>query len=412
MYFGWLIVVIAALVYMLLMGTTFSAFGLYVIPVSAELGLSRANMNSAMILTNFGSAALSPFIGRLLDRYPARWIMMISAILFGLSFVGLGLSQSLWLSAAILCLPLAASVVGVGTLTMPILLARWFTIQRGRAMMLAAMGMSLSSLVVTPAVAWLIEREGWRGTMLILGGASIAMLLLLAALIRERPGPGEVEGGSAAEQRQVESAGQAAQPGQGPIQIGAVLRRPDFWLISIGTSIPLGISLGIAVTIIPLGIANGLTVLEAASLLSITGVAAIVGTLMLSAVADKIDRVLFLASLFLLGGLLNVALLLSSGYAMLAGCSVILGISSGVLAPIFYALVADRFGVASFGTVRGMMAPILAAGAALSVRLSGEVYDRTGGYDLLFIGFAVAHLIAVMLILAARLTGSLRPSPA
>jgi MFS family permease len=407
LYFGWFIVAIAASVYMLLMGMTYSAFGLFVIPVSKEFGLSRANMNSALIMLNVGSALLSPFVGRMLDRFPTRGIMMVSATLFGLSFVGLALSKSLWLSAAILCLPLAAALVGVGTLTMSILLARWFTVQRGRAMMLAAMGMSLAGLVVTPIVAWFIENEGWRTALMVLGIGATAILLLLAAVIRERPGAGEVEaGGSAASPAQFGNA-----PLAGPARIGAILRRPDFWLIALGSAMPLGIALAIAITIVPLAIANGLTMMQATGLISVSGVAAITGKLLLSVVADKIDRFAFLTILFGLGAVLNGALLLSSDYATLVGCAVIVGITSGALAPLFYALVADRFGVASFGTVRGLMAPILAVNSALAVRLAGEVFDRTGGYDLLFIGFIFVQLLSAILICAARFVGRRAEQP-
>ena len=56
MYYGWYVVMMAAAVYAVVMGTTFSAFGLFVVPVSEDLQLSRADMNMALILLNIGSA--------------------------------------------------------------------------------------------------------------------------------------------------------------------------------------------------------------------------------------------------------------------------------------------------------------------------------------------------------------------
>ena len=107
-------VAVSALVYMLLLGSTYSAFGLFVLPVSAEFKLSRADINTALILVSMGSAVMSPFLGRLLDRFSSKRIMMISAVVFGLSLVGLGLSHSLWVNAAVLVVPLAAAFEGLG----------------------------------------------------------------------------------------------------------------------------------------------------------------------------------------------------------------------------------------------------------------------------------------------------------
>ena len=59
-------------------------------PASEDLGLSRANANTGLILINLGMAALSPIVGRMLDVYPIRRIMFAGALLFGASFVILG----------------------------------------------------------------------------------------------------------------------------------------------------------------------------------------------------------------------------------------------------------------------------------------------------------------------------------
>src|SRR5207245_8286007 len=107
-YLGWYVVAVPMLIYMLGVGVTFNAFGLFVLPVSAEFKLSHADMNTALIFLNIGNAVVAPFFGRLLDRFPAKRIMVACALLFGLCFATLGLSRSLWL-AAVLGVPLAAA---------------------------------------------------------------------------------------------------------------------------------------------------------------------------------------------------------------------------------------------------------------------------------------------------------------
>ncbi|MFC4595700.1 MFS transporter [Sphingobium tyrosinilyticum] len=397
LYFGWRIVSIAVLVYMLVLGTTTTAFGLFVVPVSTDLGLSRADMNSALILVSAGNAALSPLIGRMLDRFPARRIMMSCAILFGVSLVTLGLSHSLWLNIAVLSLMLPGATQGVSIITLSVLLARWFTVKRGRAMMLAAMGMSLASIIVTPIVGWILTEHGWRSTLTSVGVAAGVLLFLLANLVRERPGANDRE----VPFMPVAATPVSALPNQ-PAPIIALLRQRQFWVIGVSSSIATGIIQAIAITIVPLGLEHGAGMMQATSLVSMSGIAALSGKFILSFLADRIERTLLLCGFYMMGAGLSLSLYCANGISMLMGCAVLLGFSAGAIAPLLYALLADRFGAASFGTVRGLVSPLLAVSGAIAMRMAGEVYDRTGSYSTLFLLFVAAQIVAACLMYAAR----------
>jgi MFS family permease len=145
---------------------------------------------------------------------------------------------------------------------------------------------------------------------------------------------------------------------------------------------------------------------QAASLISVMGGAAIAGALLLSIVADRVDRVVLLSGMYLMGALINGALLADHSYALLATCAGLLGLSLGAATPAFFALLADRFGAASFGTVRGLTMPIIAACGMIVVRFAGEVFDRTGGYDHLFSALVVTQLVAAGLMFASRFAGA------
>jgi len=397
-YYGWYVVAMSVLVLMLLIGTTFTAFGLFVVPVSTELGLSRADMNTALILLNIGNAAVAPFIGRMLDRFPVQRIMIVSALLMGACLVTLGLSRSLWLSAFVMALPLAIALTGSGTMTATVLVARWFTVQRGRAMALAVIGMSLAGIIVTPAVGVLIQAEGWR-TALITSGVVVTVLLLLAALmVRDRPGPGDVESATGAPQPVAPTAQALGEPEK----VGALLRMPQFWTIALGAAFAMAIGQALSITLVPLALGAGFTLVKATGLVSAAAGGGISGKLLLAVVADRLDRVALLVGIFLLLAAVNGALLFSKGYFPMLGCAVVMGVMSGALMPIFYALLADRFGPASFGTVRGLMLPIVAVVSAMTVRFAGEVYDRTGDYDLMFCTFIVGLMLASAFMFSTR----------
>lgn len=395
-YYGWLLVALAILIYALVVGTTFGAFGLFVHPVSRELGLSRAEMNTAMILMNLGNAAVAPLLGRIVDRLPVRRVFLACAVCLGGGLTVLGLSRSIWLSSAVLAVVLPLGYLGAGTLTMSVLIARWFAARRGRAMALASVGMSLGNATVTPLVGMLVQNLGWRSALTTSGIVVGVLLLGLAFLLRDRPDPTELG---------VEVAPASASQGQAadaPSPMGAILRMPQFWSIGLSCAAALAVIQTLAITLAPLGQEAGLSTEVAATLMSFMGGGAIVGILILALIADRLDRVVLLTILLVLGAGLNAALPYADTYGRLAVISALLGISSGTLPPVFFALLADRFGPASFGAARGLTMPLIAACGMVAVRLAGEAFDRTGGYAVVFQAFVAVELAAAGLMFATR----------
>lgn len=398
-FYGWYITAAYATILMIVVGTLFGSFGLFVLPVSAEFGLSRAEMNTAFILLNVGAGVMAPFIGRAIDRFPARWLMLLGILSFGSGLGILSVSRSLWLSGFAMLVLLPVAMLASGTILSTVVLARWFKAQRGRAILLAQSGSALGSIVVAPIIALLISAEGWRSTLAIVAGGATVLLLLLLAVIRERPGAAESEGkaddtvGVLAERARVEDS---------PIKVTELLRTRLFWLTAFSFALPMCMAQAITVTLIPLAVEAGISPTKASTLGSIAGFAAVASSISLSTIADKFDRLTLLITLALLGTAMGILPLIGDSYPILATASFLIGVSSGTLAPLFYALFADRFGVASLGTVRGLIQPFSALMGALAIRFAGEVFDRTGDYTLLFQLMIVLHLVAALLIWVSR----------
>ena len=69
------------------------------------------------------------------------------------------------------------------------------------------------------------------------------------------------------------------------------------------------------------------------------------------------------------------------GYVMLIFLSGLLGFAAGGFLPLVGAIVASRFGVASFGSVMGLLGPFLGASAFGPVIFS-TLFQLDGNYDL------------------------------
>jgi MFS family permease len=406
-YYGWWIVAISLVLQMLTVGTTMNSFGMYVLPASQDFGLSRANANTGIILISLGGAAIAPFVGRMLDFLPVRRIMALGAVVFGGSFVTMGLSHNIWLTAFALALPLPLGIAAVGHLATTTVVARWFTAQRGRAMALAMMGMSLGTVVMAPIIGMLIEAVGWRQCLITIGIAAAGIFLVLVPLMRDRPGPDDVEPVPAGLRRPAAAAPVQAQ-GK-PLAINAILRMPIFWVLALSVAMALSVLQTVALSIIPIAQESGISVTTSATLLSVLGTMSLLGKALLAVIGDRIDRVIMLMSIFLFQAFACAVLLIGHSYAMLVLCAGLQGLCAAAISPIFMALLADRVGSASFGTAQGVSALFMALCSAMFARIGGEIYDRTGSYDAMFIAFALISLLAALLVLASKWLPEARP---
>lgn len=398
-YYGWVIVAITVVTFALIIGASMQSYGLFVLPVSEAFGLTRAEMNTGAILLNLGMAIVSPFLGRIVDRYPARLIMMASGLVFGASLAILGLSTSPLLSALVIALPLGAAVVGCGTLTSPALVSRWFTVHRGRALAISTIGISMGPVVVTPLVGAMIEAMGWRQTLVILGVVSGLLIAAMAMLVRNLPGPGDVEPGAA--EAQAARTGNEAPAGLA-LTIGQLLRLPQFWTIAIGCALVFAILTTNIVSLIPLVQGEGFSTTQAASLMSAYGISAVIGALIFAWVGDRFSQAVIFAVMAVVIGSANAGLLLVHGYVPILICAGFIGLTGGITSPGFMALIAEYFGTASFGITIGMASLLSTFISAIAVRFGGEIFDRTGSYDLMLLSFLFIGLFAGALLLTTR----------
>ena len=396
-YYGWRIVAISAVIFILVFGSTIATFSLYVVPVSAELGLTRAQMNTAFVLINVGSAAWAPFIGRAIDRVSLRLILGVSGLLLGVGFATLALSHSLWLSILALSTAIAAGMDGSAMLTLSILVARWFRANRARAMTLAVTGQALGKVLVPLPTVYLIETFGWRTTLLVIGAVLAAFLVLVAILIRERPAPGELE--DAAEDSTGET-GSDADARLAPV--GELLKLAHFWLVAVGIALTFTISATFGISIVPVGLEFGLSMAEGAALASTYAGAAFAAKLILAGFADKVSRLTLITAFLVLGLPLQVSFLVISGPSQLFFLIILYGLSVGGFAALLPILQVEMFGLASYGTVRGLMLPIQSAFIAAGALVAGRIYDVTGNYDMMFVTFAIVQGAVIVLFQIAR----------
>jgi predicted MFS family arabinose efflux permease len=324
-------------------------------------------------------AVISPFAGRVIDRYDERLVGLPGIAcycgcfaLFSQAGPGIGTWWAIW--AALACAVPFASFIFWTTA-----IARRFDRHRGLALAIALCGTAVAAIVMPTLTHLLIDRYGWRGTYLRLGLGSALILLPLAfaALsVRVRHGA---------------TGGKPTSLNQGSWR--ELLASPQFIRIAFAGSVMGVTGTAIAIHFIPLMIEQGVSAETAAIAAGLTGVGAIIGRMITGYLLDRSRRPLIGALGFALP-MIPCALLLgvAPGPALALAVGLLFGLSSGAEIDVLSYFSSRYFGVARYGAAFGAVFAIVGASNGFGPWLAGMSYDATGSYT---------FMLAVIIPLAA-----------
>ena len=163
---GWRIVAAAFIAQAVSIGCTISAFGLFIAPIEADLGASRAQTNLGLSILMLVASGIGPFLGRAIDRGPARAIMLGGVLWTALGLAALSQASSLLQMALVLALMVGVGHASFGPLPAMTILANWFDTKRGTAIGIAATGTTTAGFIMPPVAVFLISNYGWRVALL------------------------------------------------------------------------------------------------------------------------------------------------------------------------------------------------------------------------------------------------------
>jgi MFS family permease len=387
----WLVV--AASVLGLLVGSgpilIFSS-GVFLKPVSAELGITRGDLSSALLLAALCTAVTSPFFGWLLDRFGTRRVMMPGIVLYALAVAAFGLMQS----TPTFVIPLIYAMVGiVGCVQTPIpyaaVVTQWFDRQRGLALGIATSGVGLGVALLPPFLATLIGAFGWRYAYLGLGIAVLALAWLPVALfVREPPGLTQ------AAAHRPELGRTDALPG---LTAAAALTQGRFWALTIAFFLGVMAINGTLTHVIPLLTDRGIAPQDAAFIFSFAGYAIILGRILAGWCLDRFWGP-HVAMFFFAVPIIGIALLAggATGFVPLVG-AVLCGAGIGAEIDLMAFLVSRYFGLKAYGKIYGIMFAMFGIGTGVGPALSGISFDRFHSYQPIFIVYGVVLVITCAL---------------
>src|SRR5438477_7528781 len=180
-----------------------------------DFGWSRAQVTSGNAISKLIVGPLFGFLaGWLVDRFGPRRLMVAGILMAGVALAGLGSIHTLAGFYLFYVFNALGYVCG-GPLPNQVLLSRWFTRARGRAMGFAYLGIGIGGALVPFLAVWLTEALGWQGALRALGALIVIVAMPLTLFVKESPAPDAL-------------AAHAAPAALAAPEFGPVLRNPVF----------------------------------------------------------------------------------------------------------------------------------------------------------------------------------------
>jgi len=394
--YGWVVVGAAALITCVGMGALFS-LAIFLKPIEEAMGWSRTGISTIAFLNWIFMGVGSFLWGALSDRYGGRIVALAGGALLGL---GLVLSSQV---AALWQLQLTFGVMvglAVGAFYAPLTATatRWFTANRGLAVALVSAGIGLGVLVISPLARWITNVADWRIAMLVLGDLAWLIIIPAALLIREQP----------ASARGVGPDGTRA-PAERDFSAAEVVRAPQFWVIALTHFACCAAHSGPIFHMVTHAIDQGMTAMTAATVLSVSGLASIVGRIGTGMLADRFGAKRTLVAGLALQAVMVYLYLFAQDAGTFYGLALVFGAAYGGVMPLYALLTREYFGEKVMGTAYGGVFLVSTLGMGLGSFAGGWLYDELGSYAWLFISSAAIGGMAGLLALTFRAP---RPVPA
>ena len=182
-YYRWKIVALTLVNQALTLGIMVYSFALFVVPWLDHFEIARSEVMVAILVFQVTTGLLSPVLGRLMDQFLMRRLVITGAVSMGLGLALLSEANQFWQVILIYSTLLPIGMLLCGTLASQTMISKWFTGDRGLAIGLSAMGTSVGGLIIPMIVIELIASHKWEGTLLILSVASTIILIPLNIIV-------------------------------------------------------------------------------------------------------------------------------------------------------------------------------------------------------------------------------------
>ena len=358
-----------------------ASFGLFLQPMSTDLGWGRSHFSFAMALSNLIWGLAQPFFGAWADKKGAGRVIAVSGLLYagGLALMPFSTTPLMLDASAGLMVGLGLSGVSFGVILGVV--GRAFPPERrSLALGIASSGGSFGQFLMLPFGQLLISTLGWQTALLVLAGTIMATVPLAAAML---------------EGRRPVATGAQQSLNQALREAGA---HSGFWYLTAGFFV-CGFQVAFISVHLPAYLVDvRMTPAVGATALALIGLFNIAGSFVAGYLGGRFSKKYLLSGIYILRAVI-IALFLVLPVTPLTVYLFAAGIGFLWLGtvPLTNGLVAQIFGVRFVSMLFGIVFLSHQIGSFAGVWLGGYLFDATGSYNLVWIGSIALGVIAAIL---------------
>jgi len=393
---AWLAVVACLLCTFVADGIGYYSFGVFFTPLLIEFDLNRATTAGVFSFYGACGALGNVLVGRALDRWGPRPVMLWGAIVMGLSFSALFLVQSMW-HVYLLYGVGAVGRAGIAFVPVGAVVSRLFRQRRGLALGISMTGVSLGGMVMVPLLGFLVQAQGWRLTYAMMG--LLVWLVVLPAVGLLIPAQREMD-------RLAQAAGSDGtrtgdgQPGTWSLR--TAVSGQAFWMLAAAFLFASMTSTSVVAHLIPYFTDRGIAPPDAAVVVGSLAGMGIVAKLVSGYLSDRITPRWVLVGCLALEMAGIVVLMQVSSLSQAWLFVPVFALGQGAAHAIQPLLVTSAFGLGSFGSIYGVLTIANTIGGVVGNPLAGYIFDVSGSYLWAFILFLAGNSVGIVLLAALR----------
>ena len=382
------IVVLASFIIVMMGWGIFYVYGVFFNPLVEEFGWTRAVTSGACSICVLVSGFVGIFIGRLSDRIGPKKVIITCTIILALGYGLMFFIQEVWQFYFLYGVVIATGISASWAPTISTV-ARWFVKRRGLMTGIVGGGISISTLVLAPAITGLIQGIGWRLTYVVIGISILVVCLIAVRFIKSSPSEMGL-------QAYGESKNASQTKKNKELTLKQAYHTHQFWMVCLIYFCFGLLHLSVMVHIVPQAIGMGISAISASIILSIMGGVSFVGRLIMGSLSDRIK--------VKSGAIISLALL-TVGLIWLQQTdrlweyyvfAVIFGLGYGGLSCMQSLLAVELFGLSAVGVITAIFSFSFNVGGSIGPVLSGYIYDISGSYQWAFIICLILSLVALL----------------
>jgi MFS family permease len=356
-------------------------FGIFMVAFGKAFGWTRTEFSSVILVTAWIGAIVTPFAGRLIDRFGVRRVMLPGVALFGLALMSVSLVRGkLWeLYAFYALVGLTAGVQNAVPYSK--LVSLWFQRHRGAVLACVTTAYGISYAIMPQVVRPLIASHGWQSGYIFLGGLTIASLLVLIPLLHAPPSTSAIHLGN---------------EGAAGVTLAEAVRTPAFWMIGVTIFLAVDALVGTLAHAFPMITDRGLSPKLAADVISTVALGSMVGQISFGFVLDRSNSpqvgALYFASALIGASLIHYG---AAASALVPG-GFMMGVGQGAELGLAAYFVTRYFGTRHFGEIYGWLYAGATVASGLGPLLMGLAFDRLGSYRPMEIAAEISLALAVI----------------